>query len=393
MYINISFIVKTGDPNRENINPDKLGTLDITGAEEADIDGLFDFFARYVRKVHSDEFIRKTLKLGKGSTFIDVIGPNDIAYVIAVFKNSQQMWDQDIRMRELGKDAMGNPEKKIKPNFTAGSGQKRAKGKTLWNKEGMRYFRNAEKTWKKIYDSEEDMKVLYNGWDEWIVSKGKEITVGDGSRKTFHYVMGSWYDEETPDAKEKIDESEDDNTFGNDGGYSSDRARSRHSVAWTTGQLRYKTMKGGNRGENQNGSDESSGSEEKERTDSFTHDNSSPPLLSLPAAMSIGRAAAASKESPARNTRIASRKAEVAEKGHQKRRKMYCSDESSGSKEEERTDPETPDKSSPPLLSLPAAVSIGRAAAASKESPARNTRIASRKAEVAEKGHQKRRKM
>jgi hypothetical protein len=111
--------------------------------------------------------------------------------------------------------------------------------------------------------------------------------------------------------------------------------------------------------------------------------------------MSIGRAAAASKESPARNTRIASRKAEVAEKGHQKRRKMYCSDESSGSEEEERTDPEheTPDKSSPTLLSLPVAVNIGRAAAASKESPARNTRIASRKAEVAEKGHQKRRKM
>ena len=139
MCINHSFIVKTGNPNRKNINPDKLGTLDITGA------GLFDFFARYVRKVHSNEFIRKTLKLGKGTSFIDVIGPNDIAYVIAVFKNSQEMWDQDIRMRESGKDAMGNPEKKISPNFTSGSGQKRAKGKTLWNKEGMNYFRDAER--------------------------------------------------------------------------------------------------------------------------------------------------------------------------------------------------------------------------------------------------------
>ncbi len=59
--------------NRENINPDELGTLDITGAEEADNHGLFDFFAHYVQKVHSDEFIRKTLKLGKGTSFIDVI--------------------------------------------------------------------------------------------------------------------------------------------------------------------------------------------------------------------------------------------------------------------------------------------------------------------------------
>jgi hypothetical protein len=321
MCIDHSFIVKPGDPNRENINPDKLGTLDITGADEADNHGLFDFFARYVRKVHSDEFIRKALKLSKGTSFIDVIGPNDIAYVIAVFKNSQEMWDQDIRMRESGKDAMGNPEKKISPNFTTGCGQKRAKGKTLWNKEGVRYFRNAEKKWRNIYDSKEDMKVLYNGWEEWIVSKGKDIAVGDGSKKTFHYIMGSWYDEETPEYKEKIDESEDDDSFGNDGGYSSDRGRSRHSGAWKAGQLRDKIMKGGKWGENQKHSDESVDSDEKRRTDPETPDRSSPPLFSVPAAASIGRVAAESSESPARNTRMASRKAEVAEKGHQKRRK------------------------------------------------------------------------
>jgi hypothetical protein len=125
--------------------------------------------------------------------------------------------------------------------------------------------------------------------------KGKEITVGDGSRKTLHYVMGSWYDKETPEAKEKIDESEDDDTFGNDGGYSSDRARSWHSGAWKTGQLRDKTMKGGKRGENKNGSDESSGSKEEERTYPKTPDKSDPPLFSVPAAASSGRPAAAHK--------------------------------------------------------------------------------------------------
>ena len=80
-------------------------------------------------------------------------------------------------------------------------------------------------------------------------------------------------------------------------------------------------MKGGKWGENQNDSDESVDSEEKERTDPETPDKSSPPLFSVPAKASIGRAAAASSESPTRNTRMASRKAEVAEKGHQKRRK------------------------------------------------------------------------
>jgi hypothetical protein len=55
------------------------------------------------------------------------------------------MWDQDLRMQELEARAMGNPEKKWKPLFTSGSGQKRTQGKSLWNLDGMKYFHRAEK--------------------------------------------------------------------------------------------------------------------------------------------------------------------------------------------------------------------------------------------------------
>ncbi len=48
-------------------------------------------------------------------------------------------------MQELGEEAMENPEKKLKPLFTSGSGQKRTQGKSLWNLDGMKYFRQAEK--------------------------------------------------------------------------------------------------------------------------------------------------------------------------------------------------------------------------------------------------------
>ncbi len=96
MYFNQSFVLTTGAPNREEINPDKLAKVDIVCADGDFKDSLFDFFARYVRKVHLDDFIRKSLKLGRGMSFLDFIGPNNIAYVIAVFKNRKDMWDQDI---------------------------------------------------------------------------------------------------------------------------------------------------------------------------------------------------------------------------------------------------------------------------------------------------------
>ncbi len=75
-----------------------------------------------------------------GRSFLDIIGPSDIAYIASIIKNSKGMWNQYIQMQELGEEANKNPEKKLKPLFTSGSGQKRTQGKSLWNLEGMKYF-------------------------------------------------------------------------------------------------------------------------------------------------------------------------------------------------------------------------------------------------------------
>ena len=106
---------------------------------------IFNLIARYVRKVHSDEHIHKCLRYSAGRSFLDVIGPSGLAYIVSIIKNSKDMWDQDIRMQELGAEAMGNLEKKLKPLFTSGSGQKRTQGKSLWNLDGMKYFHRVEK--------------------------------------------------------------------------------------------------------------------------------------------------------------------------------------------------------------------------------------------------------
>jgi hypothetical protein len=47
-------------------------------------------------------------------------------------------------MRELGEEAKENPERKFKPLFRSGSGQKRTQGKSLWNLEGIKYFHQVE---------------------------------------------------------------------------------------------------------------------------------------------------------------------------------------------------------------------------------------------------------
>ncbi len=106
---------------------------------------IFNLIARYVQKVHSDEHIHKSLHYSAGRSFLNIIRPGDIVYIVLIIKNSKDTWDQDLRLQELGAQAMGNQEKKLKPLFTSGSGQKRTQGKSLWNLEGMKYFHGAQK--------------------------------------------------------------------------------------------------------------------------------------------------------------------------------------------------------------------------------------------------------
>ncbi len=145
MAYNVFFLL-TGDPRRETLHPDLLGEMVKIEQGSDLLDQIFNLIARYVQKAHSDEHIRKVImRYNAGRSFLNIIGPSDIAYIVSIIKNSTGMWDQDIRMGELGEEAKENPEKKMKPLFTSGSGQKRTQGKTLWNLDGMKYFHRAEK--------------------------------------------------------------------------------------------------------------------------------------------------------------------------------------------------------------------------------------------------------
>jgi hypothetical protein len=57
---------------------------------------IFNLIPRYVQKVHADEHICRAIGYSAGRSFLDVIGPSDITYIVSMIKNSKGMWDQDI---------------------------------------------------------------------------------------------------------------------------------------------------------------------------------------------------------------------------------------------------------------------------------------------------------
>ncbi len=79
--------------------------------------------------------------------------------------------------------------------------------------------------------------MLYNGWKRWITTRGSDIKIKDGSKKTFKTGMGTWREDSSQTSK--MGEKQDDEvTWGLEGGYSSDRGCSRHSLDYCSGKLR-----------------------------------------------------------------------------------------------------------------------------------------------------------
>ncbi len=163
----------TDDKNRDDIDPDKLknGITDYPSPEEKEI--LYMFFARYVRKVHSKSVIKSELRNNEGLLFVDIISPSNIVFVISVIKNGRDVWDQKIRMKELGAAVHGEREVKVRPLFTGGTEKKTEQGNSLWSDEGMKYFKRAEKTWRKVYKNKETMRGIYGGFETWLNKFGK----------------------------------------------------------------------------------------------------------------------------------------------------------------------------------------------------------------------------
>ena len=198
------------------MDPDKLarGIKDfVVGNSNADsLYPVYDFLARYVRKLHSDRYIKKTLADNPGKSFLAVIGPSDVAYVISLLKNSINVWKYDIERPEGTRP---------KPLFTKGEKMKKEFGKTGWNAAGMKYFDDALTVWKKIFSTTGDnphFTLLSGGWNEWLEDVGSNINPAGWTRKDLSRVLATRRKGDTAvdDDSESDDALEDEDEFGYD---------------------------------------------------------------------------------------------------------------------------------------------------------------------------------
>jgi hypothetical protein len=109
--------------------------------------------------------------------------------------------------------------------------------------------------------------------------------------------MATWC-EDTPLNSKKGESNDDEESCGFEGGYLSDRRRSKHSLDWQNGKLREKTLRCG-----KNSNFESEEEKEEDGDDSDGDYRKTPPLFAVSKAGGSGMKSAGVVESLAKNTR------------------------------------------------------------------------------------------
>jgi hypothetical protein len=62
---------------------------------------IFAFVAKFVSGIYGIRMINMWLSKKKGSTFFDLMTISDIAYIVAVFENSYEVWDQEYKKKKM----------------------------------------------------------------------------------------------------------------------------------------------------------------------------------------------------------------------------------------------------------------------------------------------------
>ena len=136
---------------------------------------IYEFFTRYVRRIHPDTHWKRKMKMHPNKIWFQLITPSDIAFVISLLKNGLPMWKK--KAAKWDSDELRKTT--AKPLFTSGEGQKRSFGKTTWSKEGIQYYIKTERAWHGSYNDGDQMSALVNGWEKWEptddLKKGKDL--------------------------------------------------------------------------------------------------------------------------------------------------------------------------------------------------------------------------
>jgi hypothetical protein len=212
------------DKSRSTVDTDDIAEGVKWFYDHNKLEYLMEFLARYVRKVHSDRYLKKVLTRSPGVSFLDIIGPSDISYINCIIKNSQEVWLEAITTERSNDEGGGQRKKKsAKPLFTSGEGKKRVFGECLWSNDGQHYYTYGRQKWAEAYDKTSPLyRILRDAWEKWVSEKAHRMVLGNWTRKSIQSVLATREDSGEMGSTQREDDEEEEEENGVDEVYDTD---------------------------------------------------------------------------------------------------------------------------------------------------------------------------
>lgn len=121
-----------------------------------------------------------------------MIGPSDVAYVICILKNNIEVWRYD---------PTDTTKEHPKPVFTRGESKKREFGRMTWSDNGIKYYEEGVKNWKRVFDRRQPyFEALHEGWDSWLEDAAGVVNPDGWTRKNIRNVLRTRAEKDSPSA-------------------------------------------------------------------------------------------------------------------------------------------------------------------------------------------------
>ena len=148
---------------------------------------LVKFITIFVSKMYGKRNINAWAEKNKGSSFLHMITTSDMAYSFALVKNNQPVWDEehkilmkpeDERKKYKAKNRRLLPfeERKryerVKPLYTSRKGRKAGYLRHGWNDEGIAFYKETQKKWKKVFTDRTTFEKLELKFDDHVRESG-----------------------------------------------------------------------------------------------------------------------------------------------------------------------------------------------------------------------------
>jgi len=109
---------------------------------------------KYMSGLYVSHSISNWITKNKGKHFLDMVTMSDMAYTVAVIKNSYEAWDEehaiDNAVEGEEQEVYRRPQKTVKMKFTNRVGKKRQCNMSGWSTDGIHFYNSVRASWRAL---------------------------------------------------------------------------------------------------------------------------------------------------------------------------------------------------------------------------------------------------